>query len=100
MLASHRTIRYIFPSTDTIFICTYIRIRMSPAKFTKRRKRSTAVRKNFRLDQGRLDAAREALGARTDTEAIETALDLILFRKELVDGVDALVGTAIEPFGR
>jgi hypothetical protein len=73
---------------------------MPSAKSTKRRKRSTPVRKNFRLDQGRLDAAREALGARTETEAIERALDLILFRKELVDGVDALVGTTIEPFGR
>jgi hypothetical protein len=59
-----------------------------------------SVRKNFRLNQARLDAAREALGARTETEAIETALDLILFRKELVDGVDALVGTSFAPFDR
>lgn len=73
---------------------------MPSAKSTKRRKRSTPVRKNFRLDQSRLDAAREALGARTDTEAIERALDVVLFRKELVDGVDALVGATIEPFGR
>jgi hypothetical protein len=73
---------------------------MPSSKSTKRPKRSAPVRKNFRLDQGRLDAAREALGARTDTEAIERALDLILFRKELVDGVDVLVGTTIEPFGR
>jgi hypothetical protein len=58
------------------------------------------VRKNFRLDQAQLDAAREALGARTETEAIETALDLVLFRQELVDGVDALVGTPIAAFDR
>jgi hypothetical protein len=63
-------------------------------------KKRAAVRKNFRLDQDRLDAARAALGARTETEAIEMALDLILFRQELVDGVDALVGIPIEPFDR
>ena len=63
-------------------------------------KRPKSVRKNFRLDQARLDAARKALGATTETEAIETALDLVLFRKELVDGVDALVGTPIAAFDR
>jgi hypothetical protein len=63
-------------------------------------KKQASVRKNFRLDQARLDAARAALGARTETEAIETALDLILFRQELVDGVDALVAVPIEPFDR
>jgi hypothetical protein len=63
-------------------------------------KKQPLARKNFRLDQARLDAAKRALGARTETEAIETALDLILFRKKLVDGVDALVGTPIASFDR
>jgi hypothetical protein len=63
-------------------------------------KKRPLARKNFRLDQARLDAAKHALGARTETEAIETALDLILFRRELVDGVDALVGTPIASFDR
>jgi hypothetical protein len=71
-----------------------------PSSRRPKSKRPRSVRKNFRLDQARLDAAREALGARTETETIETALDLILFRKELVDGVDTLVGTRIAPFDR
>jgi hypothetical protein len=61
-------------------------------------KKRQTVRKNFRLDQGRLDAAKRALGVRTETEAIETALDLVLFRQELVEGVDALVGARIAAF--
>jgi hypothetical protein len=69
---------------------------MPPAKSKKR----ATVRKNFRLNQARLDAAREALGARTETETVEAALDLVLFRKELADGVDALVGTPFLPFDR
>jgi hypothetical protein len=56
------------------------------------------TRKNFRLDQKRLDAVKRVLGARTETEAVETALDMILFRRELVAGVDAMVGLDIELF--
>lgn len=84
------------------WICLYIHTepQAMPTSRRSKSKRPRSVRKNFRLDQARLDAAREALGARTETEAIETALDLILFRKELVDGGDALVGTPIAPFDR
>jgi hypothetical protein len=32
-------------------------------------------RKNFRLDQGKLDTARKLLGDATDTETIERALE-------------------------
>ena len=34
--------------------------------------------KHLRLDQRKLDRARRVLGARTDTETLERALDLIL----------------------
>ncbi|HXC25201.1 MAG TPA: hypothetical protein VNU46_04735 [Gemmatimonadaceae bacterium] len=61
------------------------------------RKRPT-TRKNVRLDQHSLDAARRILGVKTETEAIATALDLVVFRQELVDGVRAMYGVDITEF--
>lgn len=43
-------------------------------------------RKNFRLHQSKLDAARKALGTRTETETIERALDLVAFGERLAEG--------------
>jgi Arc/MetJ family transcription regulator len=63
---------------------------------TKRRR----TRKNVRLDQQSLDAARRILGATTETETIAKALDLVAFRKELVDGVRAMYGIPVADFGR
>jgi hypothetical protein len=47
------------------------------------------VRKNVVMDQRKLDAARRLLGVETETEAIDVALDLVAFRRELVRGVVA-----------
>lgn len=49
-------------------------------------------RKNLRLDQRKLDAARRALGAKTETEAVERALDLVLFRREVLEGLERFAG--------
>ena len=48
------------------------------------------VRKNVVMDQRKLDAARRALGVETETEAIDVALDLVAFRRELVRGIAAV----------
>lgn len=48
------------------------------------------VRKNLNIDQRKLDVARKALGARTETETVDAALDAIAFRNEIVDGVRRL----------
>ena len=40
-------------------------------------------RKNVRIDQRKLDIVRKELGVETETEAIEKALDQIVFRVEL-----------------
>lgn len=48
------------------------------------------VRKNVLMDQRKLDVARRALGADTETEAIDQALDFIAFRNELVAGFAAV----------
>ena len=50
------------------------------------------VRKAFWLDPRLLEEARASLGASTEREAIEMALDLVRFRKELVRGTRALIG--------
>ena len=41
------------------------------------------VRKNVVMDQRKLDTARRLLGVETETEAIDVALDLVAFRREL-----------------
>ena len=48
------------------------------------------VRKNVVMDQRKLDAARRALGVQTETQAIDVALDLVAFRRELVRGIAAV----------
>jgi hypothetical protein len=40
-------------------------------------------------------AAQRALGSATATEAIETALDLVLFRRELIAGTRAMLGVIL-----
>lgn len=51
-----------------------------------------ARKKNVRLHQSKIDAARAILGTTTETETIEAALDLVVFRSELVEGVRAMRG--------
>ena len=55
-----------------------------------RRRRAGWVRKNVVMDQGKLDAARRALGVDTETEAIDQALDFVAFRQELAKGFNAV----------
>jgi hypothetical protein len=48
------------------------------------------VRKNIRLDQRKLTAVRRLLGARTETEALDRALELALFQERVTRGLDRL----------
>lgn len=50
-------------------------------------------RKNVNIDQAKLDRVRDALGAETETETIDRALDFVLLREELAAGVRAIAGT-------
>ena len=45
------------------------------------------VRKNMQIDQRKLDAARIALGTKTETDTVDAALDAIAFRRELLEGI-------------
>jgi hypothetical protein len=53
-------------------------------------------RKNYELDQHRIDMLKEALGAKTETEAITLAMDMALemtdFARELREGSARLYG--------
>jgi hypothetical protein len=63
------------------------------------RKRAVAqearVSRTYRLPLSKLRAAQRALGAATATEAIERALDLAVFQRQLVDGTRAMLGIQI-----
>lgn len=53
------------------------------------------VRKAFWLDPQLLHEAKASLGASSEREAVEMALDLVSFRKELVRGTRALRGLTL-----
>ncbi len=53
-------------------------------------RRAGWVRKNVVMDQRKLDVARRALGVDTETEAIDQALDFVVFREELAQGFAAV----------
>lgn len=59
--------------------------------------KSRKVPRTYRLAPDRVAAAQRVLGAATATEAIETALDLVLLRRELVAGTRAMLGVRIAP---
>ena len=71
------------------------------AKQTSRSGRRRGIRpkvsKTFRLTPGKLAAAQRILEAATATETIETALDMVVFRRELVDGTRAMLGVRLMP---
>lgn len=48
----------------------------------------SVTRKNFRLPQEKIDAARRILGTTTETETVERALDLVTFGERLASGTE------------
>jgi hypothetical protein len=50
------------------------------------------VPRTYRLNPNKVAAAQRILGTPTATETIEAALDLVVFRRELVEGTRALRG--------
>lgn len=66
------------------------RTRVLPTGSAPRSTRIGKVRKAFWLDPRLLDEARESLGVSTEREAVEMALDLVGFRKDLAMGARAL----------
>jgi hypothetical protein len=66
------------------------KVRTGPTSAAPRATRIGKVRKAFWLDPRLLDDARESLGASTEREAVEMALDLVGFRKDLAQGARVL----------
>ena len=60
---------------------------------------ATKVSRTFRITEGKVEAAQKILGTETATATIETALDMVVFRQELMDGTAALNGVKIKPAG-
>lgn len=58
------------------------------------------ARKNMDMDVTKLRRARQLLGARTETETIDRALDLVIFQADLDRAIERLaaVGGLREPY--
>jgi len=63
----------------------------------KSRAQGRKVPRTYRLAPEKVAAAQRALGSATATEAIETALELVLFRRELIAGTRAMLGVILTP---
>jgi hypothetical protein len=61
----------------------------------RRRRTEKRVSRTYRLPLSKLAAAKRALGSATATDAIEQALDLAVFQRDLVEGTDAMFGIRI-----
>jgi len=49
-------------------------------------------RKNIYLDEGKIRRAQRVLGTQTETETIDRALDLVVFRKTILRSLEQTVG--------
>lgn len=49
-------------------------------------------RKNFYLDQAKINKVKRILGTKTETETIHQALDLALFQKEILGSLEQVKG--------
>ena len=63
----------------------------------KSRAHGRKVPRTYRLAPEKVAAAQRALGSATATEAIETALELVLLRRELIAGTRARLGVILTP---
>jgi Arc/MetJ family transcription regulator len=52
--------------------------------------RESRARKNMDMDAEKLARAQKVLGARTETEAVDMALDYVVFQGEVFDALDRL----------
>ena len=54
---------------------------------------TTAVkRKNYYLDEIKIKKVQRILGAKTETETLDRALDLVMFRKDLLESLEKASG--------
>ena len=74
---------------------------MAKSRLPARREPVVRKRKNILVDQCKLDAAKSALGALTETATIDAALDLVVFRTEVFHALDRIAADGgFAPTGR
>ena len=66
-----------------------------PARKTPGRVSEAKVAMSYRLSPAKIARAQAILGTSTATATIEEALDAVVFRRELVDGVERAFGMRI-----
>lgn len=71
--------------------------RSARSRTFRRGVRQGKVRKEFWLDPELLRTVKEELGVTTEREAVELALNLVVFRKELTRGARRLPGLDLQP---
>jgi hypothetical protein len=54
--------------------------------------KSNMKRKNYYLDEAKIRKVRTILGAKTETEAIDTALNMVVFKKEILKSLEKVAG--------
>ena len=54
--------------------------------------KSNLKRKNYNLDERKIRRVRAILGAKTETEAIDAALNLVVFRKQILKSLQKVAG--------
>jgi hypothetical protein len=54
--------------------------------------KSNLKRKNYYLDENKIKRVRAILKTKTKTEAIDAALDLVVFRKEILKSLEKVAG--------
>ena len=54
--------------------------------------RANLKRKNYYLEERKMGGAKAIVGAKTETEAIDAALDLVVFRKEILTSLEKVAG--------
>jgi hypothetical protein len=59
-------------------------------------KRTGIRRKNLNVDQDKLDRLVSLLGAATETQVVDQALDLLLFQEEAMAGLRKMAGRGYE----
>jgi hypothetical protein len=67
------------------------RVRHAPPKRVEEPK----IAMSYRLSRDKIARAQSVLGTPTATATIEQALDLVVFRRELVDGVESAFGISV-----
>jgi len=80
---------------------TYPEVVMAKSRLPARRASVVRKRKNILVDQRKLDAAKTALVALTETATIDAALDLVVFRTEVFRALDRVAAAGgFAPVGR